>query len=146
MKKTILFLTLSFIIISCSSDKSSQTDLSSIVGKWTAFKETNKKTDGTIYSEYLYSEEPCYGMTTYEYKSGGQFVKVSFDYDGLDCVQNPTRTGTWNEDSDNITITVNSVSESSEIISVTADKLILKTLTSDNPNYQYNLIEYSKVN
>lgn len=143
--KNIIFLLLSFVIISCSSDSSDTASSSPIVGKWFEHKKINYFADGTVHSEFLNSTEPCYSMTTYEYKANGQFIKDSYDYVNTNCVQNTLRTGTWSVSDNNLSIEVNNSLENSNIDLISEERLLLKKNNTGDA-YEYSIVEYIKVN
>lgn len=140
MKKLLLLITLS-IILSCSSDSSSNEEVNNIIGKWTYEVETDYDSNGNVLMTYDWSESPCYHMTSYDYKSNGQVVKVSFDYEAT-CIQNPTRTYNYTINEDVLTTTGAGISEQQIIIENTEPVLILKTVREDNT---YTIMEYSKL-
>jgi len=140
MKKLLLLIT-SAVILSCSSDSSSSDSDNALIGKWTQEKES-VYVNSSLVSETFNSDEECYQMTTYEYKSNNSFVKVSFDFETNTCVQNPTRTGTWSLSGDNLSISVDGASETLVLFSATETVLKLKTVLSETA---YSIVEYSKV-
>lgn len=140
MKKLFLLVT-SAVILSCSSDSSSNESDNALIGKWTQEKESTYL-NGNLISESLNSNESCYQMTTYEYKSNNAFVKVSYDFELNDCIQNPTRTGTWSLSGENLSITVSGTSETKILVSATSSILKLKSVDSEN---SFTIYEYSKV-
>ena len=145
MKKILSILILIVVASSCSSSSDSKTVDNNVVGKWTEEKDTSYKNDGTVVTENFASDDECYHMTTYEYKADNSFVKISYDFVTNDCVQNPVRTGTWSASTSSLSVTVNGSTDSTEIISVSSTKLVLKKVQS-SPIYDYKIIEYSKVN
>lgn len=145
MKKIFLVL-FGLLVLSCSSDSSDAPIENPIIGKWFEHKKVNYKSDGSIHSEFLNSSEPCYGMTTYEYKSNGQFIKDSYDYIDSECSQNPIRTGAWSTNNNILTIEVNNSSENSNIDFVDNEKLLLKKNNPGGTQYQYSIVEFKKTN
>ena len=142
MKKLIFILC--FVVIGCSSSDDDQQQPQQItgllIGKWTPEIETNYASNGNVIVEFDYSEEPCYQMTTFEYKSNGQMVEVSFDFFGGNCVANPVNNYNYTLSGNNITFSSGGVQQ---IVENT--NLVLKLKTVD-PDGSYEIIQYSKVN
>lgn len=141
MKKLLLLLSIIFVL-SCSSDSDSNETNAAFIGKWTIEFEKDYTSTGTLYQTYDYSQEECYHMTTYEFKTNGQFIKDSYDFDAFNCVRNPVRTYNYTYSGNTITITANEI-ENLIIVENTSNDLKLKKV---NPDNSYTIIEYSRVN
>lgn len=140
MKKLSLLFASLIIIMSCSSDSDSNETNASFIGKWTIEFEKEYEEDGTLYQNYDHSDDECYRMTTYEFKTNNDFVKDSYDFDSFNCVRNPIRT--YNYTYSGNTIIINN-EEPLEIIQNTSTILKLKETYVDG---SYKITEYSKVN
>lgn len=141
MKKLLLLLSIIFVI-SCSSDSDSNETNAAFIGKWTIEFEKDYTSTGVLYETHDYSEYECYHMTTYEFKTNGQFIKDSYDFDAFNCVRNPVRTYNYTYSGNTITITANEI-ENFIIVENTSNDLKLKKV---NPDNSYTIIEYSRVN
>lgn len=141
MKKLLLLLSIIFVL-SCSSDSDSNGTNEAFIGKWTIEFEKDYTSTGTLYQTYDYSQEVCYQMTTYEFKTNSQFVKDSYDFVTSTCVRNPVRTYNYTYSENTITITADEV-ENFIIVENTSNDLKLKKV---NPDNSYTIIEYSRVN
>lgn len=140
MKKLILLLS-TILIFGCSGSDNNSSN-SNLLGKWTPEIETDYKSTGEVYNQSLYSDEPCYQMTTFEYKSNGQLTKKSFDYNTT-CIQNPTRIYTYNVSGNILTINADGDKTVFSITENTNSVLKIKQTYEDN---SYTITEYSKVN
>lgn len=150
MKKLLLFLALTSVLIGCSSDSTSdsqsQNPSSVLIGKWTREKTIEYNSDNTIYSLVLASDEPCYQMGYLEFKNNNSFLKVSFDHVNT-CIQNPTRTGTWTLQGNNISLISSTVNSSHTLIVIDNNTIRFKSQNTDpNPYYAYLETEYKRVN
>ena len=141
MKKLLLLLSIIFVL-SCSSDSDSNETNAAFIGKWTIEFEKDYTSTGTLYQTYNYSQEECYQMTTYEFKTNGQLIKDSYDFVTSACVRNPVRTYNYTYSGNTITITADEV-ENFIIVENTSNDLKLKKV---NPDNSYTIIEYSRVN
>ena len=137
MKKLLLLLSIIFII-SCSSDSDSNETNAAFIGKWTIEFEKDYTSTGTLYQTYNYSQEECYQMTTYEFKTNGQFIKDSYDFVTSACVRNPVRTYNYTYSGNTITITADEV-ENFIIVENTSNDLKLKKVNTDN---SYTIINH----
>lgn len=140
MKKLYLLFASLIIIMSCSSDSDSNGTNEAFIGKWTIEFEKEYEGNGTLYQTYDHSDDECYRMTTYEFKTNNDFVKDSYDFDSFNCVRNPIRT--YNYTYSRNTIIINN-EEPLEIIQNTSTVLKLKETYVDG---SYKITEYSKVN
>jgi hypothetical protein len=140
MKKLSLLLASLMVIISCSSDSDSNGTTTAFIGKWTIEFEKEYTSTGTLYQTYDHTDDECYGMTTYEFKTNSEFVKDSYDFVTSTCIRNPVRT--YNYTHSGNTIIIND-EEPLEIIENTSSVLKLKETYT---NGYYKITEYSKVN
>jgi hypothetical protein len=142
MKKLILLLSIIFISLSCSSDSDSNETNPDFIGKWTIEFEKDYTSTGVLYQTYNYSLEECYQMSTYEFKTNGNFVKDSYDFDAFNCIRNPVRTYPYSISGNNITI----YADESDVYIITENTSNDLKLKKVNPDNSYTIIEYSRVN
>ena len=140
MKKLSLLIASLIFIISCSSDSDSNQSNANFIGKWTIEFEKEYDNNNVNYQTYDHTDDECYGMTTYEFKTNNDFVKDSYDYYNFNCVRNPIRTYNYTYSGNQIVI---NNEETLEIIENTSS--ILKLKKNYNDGY-YKITEYSKVN
>lgn len=140
MKKLSLLIASLIFIFSCSSDSDSNQSNANFIGKWTIEFEKEYDNNNVNYQTYDHTDDECYGMTTYEFKTNNDFVKDSYDYDNFNCVRNPVRTYTYSYSGNQIVI---NNEDTLEIIENTSSVLKLK---KNYTNGYYKITEYSKVN
>lgn len=142
MKKLFTALFISALLGCSSDDNSNIINTSNLLGIWTPEIEKRYTSAGEIQSHHLYSDEPCYHMTTFEYKSNSQLIKRSYDFD-VTCIQNSDRIFTYSV-SDNI-LTIVDGEDVFQYLLIENSTSILK-LKIDNEDDTYTIIEYSKIN
>ena len=103
--------------------------------------------DGSINQITNYGDRPCYQMGYLDFKNNNSFTKVSFDYVSGNCIQNPTRTGTWALQGTNISVVSSTVNSSHTLIVIDNNTIRFRTQNTDpNPYYAYSDTEYKRVN